>query len=347
MVLQTTVVGSYPKPLWLSNPYGILFGGWRLKAEVLREGQDDAAILAIHDQERAGIDVVSDGEQRRENFVFYFSKKLAGFDFERTVRRTLRGSKLEFDAPRIVGPVGRSQPLAVDDVRFLRAHTDQPIKMAIAGPMTMMDTSEDAHYGGDERALAMDLAAAINAELREWERAGCDVMQLDEPSFTRYPDRVRAWGIRAVNRCFEGIKGKTAIHICYGYPIGGSKVREHGYEELLPLLMESGVDQISLECAAPKLDPSILKLCPDKEVWFGLIDVGSHEVERPRDLADRIHRALQHLIPERLWLAPDCGLVLLDRSLARAKLQALVQGARLARAEIEGRGSSGLDQAES
>jgi 5-methyltetrahydropteroyltriglutamate--homocysteine methyltransferase len=336
-ILQTTVVGSYPKPLWLSNPYGILFGGWRLKAEVLREGQDDATIAAIHDQERSGIDVVSDGEQRRDNFVHYFTRRLSAFNFDRPAKRKLRGSSREFDAPRIVGPVGRSEPLALDDVRFLRAHTERPIKMAIAGPMTIIDTSLDEHYGGDEKALAMDLAATINAELRDWERAGCDIVQIDEPAFTRYPERVKSWGIAALDRCLDSITARTAIHVCYGYPVEGTKVREHGYEELLPCLLESRVEQVSLECAAPGLDPAVLALCPGKEILFGLVDIGSREVENPEAVAERVRRALKHIQPDRLWLAPDCGLVLLDRTLARAKLKALAEAALLARRELEGR----------
>jgi len=333
-MLETTVVGSYPKPLWLSNPFGAFFGGWRLEAKVLQEGQDDASMLAIHDQERAGIDVLSDGEQRRDNFVFYFTRKLGGFDFTRPARKALRGSDRQFEAPRITRAIERVNPLAVADVRFLRAHTGRRIKMAIPGPMTIVDTSADEHYGGDERALAFDLAVAINAELREWARAGCDVVQIDEPAFTRYPDRVRAWGIDALNRCFEGVGAKTAVHVCYGYPIDGPKVREHGYEVLLPWLVDSVVDQISLECAAPHLDPSVVKLCGDKDVLFGLIDIGSRRAEDPAALAARVREALRYTTPERLLLAPDCGLVLLDRSLARAKLRALSEAARLARREV-------------
>ncbi len=333
-ILPTTVVGSYPKPLWLSNPYGILFGGWRLRAEVLREGQDDAVALAIRDQERAGIDIVSDGEQRRDNFVFYFTRNLDGFDFAHPLKRRLRGSQREFEAPRIVGPVGRSRPLAADDVRFLRANTDRPIKMSIAGPMTIIDTSHDVHYR-DNRALAMDLAAAINAELQEWASLGCDVVQIDEPAFTRYPHFVRDWGAEALNRCVEGVGTKTGVHVCYGYPVDGSKMREHGYEEVLPYLTGSAVDQISLECAAPGLDASLLRLCQGKDVVFGVIDIGSTEVEKPDAVAGRISEALNFIPAERLLPAPDCGLVLLDRTLARAKLKALGEGARLARFRLE------------
>ncbi len=342
-MLKTTVVGSYPKPLWLSNPFGAFFGGWRLETKVLREGQDDATLLAIGDQERAGIDVISDGEQRRDNFVYYFTRRLKGFDFNRLARKRLRGSNREFDAPRIVGAIERSGPIAVDDVRFLRAATRRGIRMAAPGPMTIVDTSHDQHYGGDERALAMDLAAAINLELKDWERAGCDIVQVDEPAFTRYPERVRDWGIEALNRCFEGIGAKTTVHVCYGYPIDGPKVREHGYEVLLPFLNESRVDQISLECAAPRLDPSVVKLCGHKEVLFGLIDIGSRHAENPAELARRIRDALRYITPDRLWLAPDCGLVLLDRSLARAKLRALSEAARIARGEI-GLGAAAIEE---
>jgi 5-methyltetrahydropteroyltriglutamate--homocysteine methyltransferase len=342
-MLKTTVVGSYPKPLWLSNPFGAFFGGWRLETKVLREGQDDATLLAIGDQERAGIDVVSDGEQRRDNFVYYFTRRLKGFDFNRLARKRLRGNNREFDAPRIVDAIERSGPIAVDDVRFLRAATRRGIRMAVPGPMTIVDTSHDQHYGGDERALAMDLATAINLELKDWERAGCDIVQVDEPAFTRYPERVRDWGIEALNRCFDGIGAKTTVHVCYGYPIDGPKVREHGYEVLLPFLNESRVDQISLECAAPRLDPSVVKLCGHKEVLFGLIDIGSRHAENPAELARRIREALRYITPDRLWLAPDCGLVLLDRSLARAKLRALSEAARIARGEI-GLGATAIEE---
>jgi 5-methyltetrahydropteroyltriglutamate--homocysteine methyltransferase len=335
-ILQTAVVGSYPKPLWLSNPYGILFGGWRLKAEVLREGQDDATILAIRDQERCEIDVVSDGEQRRDNFIFYFTRKLAGFDFDNPTRRELGRTRREISVPRIVGPVAREQPLAVADVRFLRANTNRQIKAAIAGPMTIIDTSEDVHYHGDKHALAMDLAVAINAELREWVREGCDVVQIDEPAFTRYPAAVREWGIAALDRCLEGLDAKTVVHVCYGYPVDGTRVRQHGYEELLPHLAQSRVGQVSLECAAPMLDPNLLKLCEGKDVIFGVIDIGSHQVERPDDISRRILSALDYVSPERLLPGPDCGLILLDRTLARAKLAALAEGARIARAELTG-----------
>jgi 5-methyltetrahydropteroyltriglutamate--homocysteine methyltransferase len=335
-ILQTTVVGSYPKPLWLSNPYGILFGGWRLREEVLREGQDDATLLAMRDQEWPGIDVISDGEQRRDNFIFYFTRKLAGFDFDHPTRRELRGSRREISVPRIVGPVQRAQPLAVDDARFLRGNTHSRIKMAIPGPMTIMDTSEDVYYKGDRRALATDLAAAINAELREWVREGCEYVQIDEPAFTRYPTAVHEWGVWALDRCLDGIEAKTVVHVCYGYPVDGTRVREHGYEELLPHLAQSRVEVLSLECQAPTLDPSLLRLCQNKEVVFGVVDVGMHEVEDPQMMSRRILDAAEHLDPSRLWLGPDCGLLLLDRTLARAKLRALAEGVRLARVELTG-----------
>ncbi|HLH77844.1 MAG TPA: hypothetical protein VKV28_13660 [Candidatus Binataceae bacterium] len=332
--IRTTVVGSYPRPLWLSDPHGILFGGWHLRADILSEGQDDATVLAIRAQERLGLDLISDGEQRRDSFVFYFSRRLGGFDFEHPVARPLRGSRHQVAMPRIVGPVRREQPLAVDDVRFLRANTDLPIKAAIAGPMTLIDTSVDEYYRGDRQTLAMDLAAAINAELREWVAAGCDVVQIDEPAFTRYPAWVRQWGLAALARCLQGITARTAVHVCYGYPSDGTKVREHGYEELLPYLVDSGFDLLSLECAAPHLNPSLLKLCRDKEVIFGVIDIGSHQVEDPERIRHTVLQALDYIAADKLWLGPDCGLVLLDRSLAYAKLAAMAQGARLARQDL-------------
>jgi 5-methyltetrahydropteroyltriglutamate--homocysteine methyltransferase len=208
--------------------------------------------------------------------------------------------------------------------------------MAIPGPMTIIDTSHDEHYRGDLAALAFDLAEAINAELHDWVREGCDVVQIDEPAFTRYPERVRAFGLEALERCFRGLAVKRVVHVCHGYPIDGSKVRAHGYEELLPALVDSSVDAVSLECAAPRLDPAVVDLCGGKDVLFGVIDIGRHEIEDPAEIAARIREAAARIPVERLWVAPDCGLVLLDRSLARAKLAAMVEGTRRARADILG-----------
>jgi len=334
-ILPTTVIGSHPKPSWLIPPGYQDDETWSVPPEHLQDAQDDATILAIREMEEAGIDVISDGEQRRENYLTYFCRKLSGFDFQRTTKKSIRAGSFEWEVPRIVGPVRRRKPMALYDLQFLKRHTAKPVRMVIPGPMTMLDSAADEYYG-DEESLAMDLAAAVNEEIRAWCQEGIDVVQIDEPAFSRYPEKLNKWGWKALNRCLEGVTAKTCVHLCYSYPVAGwSKAWPHDYEEILAEVEQSKVDQLALEFQATPFPLSKLRYCGGKEVVLGVVHVGSDRVETPEEVADRLRQALQYISSEKLWVAPDCGLVLLPRELARRKLVNMVKGAGIVRREIE------------
>jgi 5-methyltetrahydropteroyltriglutamate--homocysteine methyltransferase len=338
-MLTTTIVGSLPKPSWLAAP-NVLWAPWRLPPETLVEGQRDAVLVALKEQEAAGIDIVTDGEQSRQHFVHGFLASLAGIDFSRRVTIGIRADRYKADVPVVVGPVMRTRPIHAEDVRFARAHTRRRLKFTLPGPMTIVDTLADEHYR-DRRALAFDFARVINEEARELAALGLDVLQLDEPAFNVYMDDVRTWGIEALHRAVDGVGCTTAVHICYGYGIQanidwkrtlGAEWRQ--YERTFPLLAASRIDQVSLECANSRVPVELLGLLAGKDVLVGAIDVATEAVETPADVAATIRKAMAFVPPERLFPCTNCGMVPLSRGVARAKLEALVAGAALVRREL-------------
>ena len=336
--LPTTIAGSLPKPSWLAEP-AKLWAPWRLEGEALAEGKRDAVRLVLRDQERAGIDIVTDGEQTRRHFVTTFIEQLDGVDFAN--RRTVRiRNRYDADVPVVTGAVSRRGPVFVDDARFLRSATDRRVKVTLPGPMTMVDTLYDAHYRSREK-LAWAFAEILNAEAREIAATGVDVIQFDEPAFNVFFDEVRDWGIAALMKAREGLKCRTAVHICYGYGIKanidwkntlGSEWRQ--YEQTFPLLAASAIGQVSLECANSHVPIDLIGLLGGKDVLVGAIDVATERVETPEDVAKVIRSALRFVPPERLHPCTNCGMVPLPRDLARAKLEALGAGASLVRAEL-------------
>ncbi len=337
--LLTSVVGSYPQPSWLIDrerlakrppPRALARELWRVAPEHLEEAQDDATLLAIRDMESAGIDVITDGEIRRESYSNRFANALSGIDLDNPGTFIGR-SGLANEAPRIVGPVRRVGPVEVRDVEFLRASTDRPVKITLPGPFTLAQQTQDEHYH-DERALAFDFAAAVNAEVKALFAAGADVVQLDEPYLQARPERARAYGVEVIERALEGVAGTTALHVCFGY---GQFVRDKpaGYA-FLEELNETSIDQLSIEAAQPGLDPSLLCAIPEKTVVFGVVSTGEEAVETSELVAERIGRALEHIDPERLVPAPDCGMKYLPRRVAFAKLRALVEGTEIVRARL-------------
>ncbi|HWL06164.1 MAG TPA: 5-methyltetrahydropteroyltriglutamate--homocysteine methyltransferase [Xanthobacteraceae bacterium] len=341
MLFPTMLVGSYPQPDWLIDRARLAEKApprirrtdlWRIGPEYLEEAQDDATLLAIRDQERAGLDIITDGEIRRESYSNRFATALEGVDIETPGIVPSRSGKPDM-VPRIVGKIRRKHAVEVRDLKFLRAHTDRKIKITIPGPFTMAQQAKDEFYN-DEAAAAMDYAAAVNEEVRELFAAGADIVQLDEPYMQARPDKARDFGIAAVNRALEGVTGTTAIHLCFGYAyIVKSKPDEYAF---LTELENSKVDQISIETAEPQFDLAVLEKMPSKQIVLGVIDLSKMEIETPQVVADRIRRALPHVAKERIVVAPDCGLKFLPRDIAYAKMKAMVEGARIAREEAGG-----------
>ena len=339
-MLETTITGSLPKPAWLAKPEA-LWAPWRIAdPEGLAEAKRDAVRLALAEQEEAGIDIVTDGEQSRQHFVHGFLEAIDGIDFARKQRIGIRAERYRADCPTVIGEVRRSRPVHVDDVRFARAHTARPLKFTLPGPMTIVDTLADEHYR-DRPALAMAFAAILNDEARALEAAGADVVQFDEPAFNVYLDAVASWGIEALDRATEGLACKTAVHICYGYGIEANIRWKQGlgeewrqYEATFPVLAASRIDQVSLELANARLPASVIALLGDKEVLVGAIDVATTEVETPEQVAAVIRRALDHASPDRVFPCTNCGMVPLPRAVAAAKLRALVAGTALVRNEL-------------
>ncbi len=340
-MLDTTIAGSLPKPSWLARPE-MLWAPWLLPPEGLAEGQRDAVRLALRDQEEAGIQVVTDGEQSRQHFVHGFLEKIEGIDPRRRVTMGIRADRYQAQVPVVTGPIRRPGPIHGADVRFARAHTTRRLKFTIPGPMTIVDTLADEHYRDRER-LAMEFARIINEEARDLAGAGLDVLQLDEPAFNvdAYFDDVKAWGIAALERASEGLGIRTAVHICYGYGIKanvewkqtlGAEWRQ--YERTFPLLARSRIDQVSVECAGSRVPMPLLGLLEGKDVLVGAIDVATTAVETPEQVAATIRAALSFVPPERLYPCTNCGMAPLPREVARAKLRALGTGAALVRAEL-------------
>jgi 5-methyltetrahydropteroyltriglutamate--homocysteine methyltransferase len=341
-VLPTTLAGSLPKPSWLADPAIQLFAPWVVPPERLREAQDDAVRLAIADQEAAGIDIVTDGEQRRRHYIWGFLEGLTGTDTARTAKKRTRGDRFDTlqDVARVVGELTRPAPIMVDALRFARGLTSREIKVALPGPMTIVDSTFDEYYRQDEKTMAMRWAAILNAEARDLAAAGADVIQFDEPCFNIYLDQVAAWGVEALERAVAGVSCRTAVHICYSYGIPrvlawkSRNTEWRQYEVTLPLLARSSIGQISVECAASKVDVSVLAAAAGKDVLLGVIDVGTETVEAPEMVAGRIRAALPYVPPTRLYPCTDCGLVPRSRAAAAGKLRALTAGAALVRAEL-------------
>jgi 5-methyltetrahydropteroyltriglutamate--homocysteine methyltransferase len=337
-ILRTTIAGSLPKPAWLAEAEA-LWAPWKLEGDALAEGQRDAVRLALFDQEHAGIDIVTDGEQTRRHFVTTFIEGLDGVDFEH--RRTVRiRNRYDASVPVVVGAVARRHPIFVDDAAFLRRQTTHAVKYTLPGPMTMVDTLHDAHYGSREK-LAWAFAEILNDEARAIAEAGVDVIQFDEPAFNVYFDEVRDFGIAALERAAAGLACKTAVHICYGYGIKanidwkqslGGEWRQ--YEQTFPLLAASRIDQVSLECAHSRVPIDLLALLSGKDVLVGAIDVATERVESPEDVAEVLRAALRFVPAERLYPCTNCGMVPLARDVARDKLRALGAGAALVRREL-------------
>ncbi len=338
-MLPTTIAGSLPKPAWLAEPEK-LWAPWRLSGEDLEQAKRDAALVVLKEQECAGIDIVSNGEQFRQHFVHGFLQGIEGVDFTKRKRIGIRDNRYEAECPTVVGPIVRPKPVHTEEVRFTRAHTSRRLKFTIPGPMTIVDTLVDDYYR-DRPRLAMEFARVINEEARELEALGVDVIQLDEPAFNVYLDEVADWGLEAVHRAIEGLRCKTAVHICYGYGIKenldwkrtlGGEWRQ--YERTFPLLAQSRIDQISLECAGSRVPLPVLALLKGKDVMVGVIDVADTAVETPEDVAHTIREAMRYVPVERIVPCTNCGMVPLPRAVARGKLQALGAGAALMRKEL-------------
>jgi 5-methyltetrahydropteroyltriglutamate--homocysteine methyltransferase len=338
-LLLTAVVGSYPQPEWLIDrdrlgdrlpPRVRARELWRVPEPWLEEAQDDATRLAVSDMERAGVDIVTDGEMRRESYSNRFATALDGVDLD-VPGVALDRTGHENPVPRVVGPIRRTRAVEVRDVSLLRSLTDRRIKITVPGPFTMAQQAQDDFYGS-ERDLALAYAEAVNAELHDLKAAGADVVQIDEPYLQARPDGAREYALEAIDRALAGIEGDTVLHTCFGYahivhdrPSGYPFLRE---------LNECAATQLSLEAAQPGLDPEVLREVPDKVVVLGVLDLGSPDAETPEVVAERLRRALEVVPPERLVAAPDCGMKYLSRELALAKLRALVDGAEIVRAEL-------------
>ena len=345
-MLQTMIVGSLPRPTWLVPP-NAMYVSWKLQDDTLREGQDDAVLLALADQEAAGLNIMTDGEQRRRHYIWGFVEGLTGLDFSRLVEIETRGNRygIKVRAARVVEQLRRPRSVLVEALRFMKQHTTKPVKVTLPGPMTIADTVADEYYG-ERRKLAAELARLVNEEACELADNGCDIVQFDEPCFNIYLDAVEEWGIQALEQCAQGVRAKTAVHICYGYGIPAvvewkSRNTDWGhYARTLPLLRTSAIDMISVECAASGVDPAVLAEAKGKDLMVGVIDVGTEEVETRETVAARIRTALQYVAPEHLYPCTDCGMIPRSRAAARGKMQALADSAWLVRAELQ-QGHSG------
>ena len=335
-MFETTTAGSLPKPAWLAET-NKLWPAWRVQGEDLARAKRDATLLWLKEQEDAGIDIVSDGEQSRQHFVHGFLEFVEGIDFEHKVKMGIRNNRYDAMVPMVTGPLRLKGRVHQAEARLARAHTKKKLKITMPGPMTIVDTIADRHYG-DKVKLAMAFAELLNQEARALEKDGVDVIQFDEPAFNVYMDDVKKWGIAALDRAIRGLRCKTCVHICYGYGIKanldwkgtlGSEWRQ--YEEIFPALAKSKVDQVSLECIHSKVPVSLLALLKGKEVLLGVIDVASDKVETPAEVAATIGKALKFVPKSKLFPCTNCGMAPMDREIAIAKLKALAAGAALAR----------------
>ena len=340
-LLPTTLVGSYAQPDWLIDrkklagrfpPRVRARELWRVAPEWLEQAQDDATLLAIREQERAGLDIITDGEIRRESYSNRFATALEGVDIDNP-GTALDRSGHPNPVPRVVGKVRRRHPVEVSDVQFLRANTNRMIKVTVPGPYTMSQQAQNDFYK-DEEEMAMDYAAAVNEEIKDLFKAGADIVQIDEPYMQARPEKARRFGLKSLNRALDGVTGTTAIHLCFGYAaIIHERPPEYAF---LAELAETAVKQISIETAQSSLDCSVLKKLPGKTIIVGTLDLSTPEVETPEIVAARIRRALSHITADRVVVAPDCGLKYLPRESAFGKMKAMVDGARIVRSELQG-----------
>ena len=337
-LLPTSIVGSLPKPAWLAPPEK-LWSPWKLEGDQLLEGKQDALRISLQDQQLAGVDIISDGEQTRQHFVTTFIEHLTGVDFENRKVVKIR-DRYDASVPMVVGEVARQKAVFVEDAKFLRKLTDKPIKWALPGPMTMVDTLYDAHYNSREK-LAWEFAKVLNEEARELQEAGIDIIQFDEPAFNVFFDEVNDWGMAALERAIEGLHCETAIHVCYGYGIKanndwkktlGSEWRQ--YEEIFPKIQASNIDIVSLECHNSNVPLNLIELVRGKKVMVGAIDVASNTIETPEEVADTLRKTLAFVDIENLYPSTNCGMAPLSRNVARGKLGALSAGAEIIRREL-------------
>ena len=337
-LLPTVTAGSLPKPSWLAEPE-TLWSPWKLQDEDLIVGKQDALRLTLQEQQQAGIDIVSDGEQTRQHFVTTFIEHLNGVDFK--TRKTVKiRNRYDAEVPSVVGPVSRTKSVFADDAKFLRQQTKKPIKWALPGPMTMIDTLYDDYYQSREK-LAWEFAKILNQEAKELEAAGVDIIQFDEPAFNVFFDDVNNWGITCLERAIEGLQCETAVHICYGYGIKantdwkqtlGSQWRQ--YEEIFPQLQKSNIDIISLECHNSRVPIELLELIRGKKVMIGAIDVATNDIETPEEVADTLRKALKFVDADKLYPCTNCGMAPLPRDIASAKLNSLTTGSEIIRQEL-------------
>ncbi len=334
-----TIVGSYPQPDWLIDreklskrfpPRTRARELWRIDDEYLQQAQDDATRLAIQDQERAGLDIVSDGEIRRESYSNHFATALDGIDLDNPGETLDRSGEPVF-VPRIVGPIRRRRAVGVDDLKFLRANTDRAVKFTVPGPFTMSQQAQNDYYASDREA-ALDYAAAVNEEINDLFEAGANFVQMDEPYMQARPEKAREYGVEALNRALDGVSGKTCVHICFGYA-ALIHDRPEGYS-FLPELSEAHCHQVSIETGQSGLDCAVLDSLPDKQILLGVLDLSTNEVETVEVIKERVRRALNFVNEERILLAPDCGMKYLSRQAAFGKLQAMAQAAQQLREEI-------------
>lgn len=337
-LLPTSIVGSLPKPAWLAAPEK-LWSPWKLEGEQLLEGKQDALRISLQEQLSAGVDIISDGEQTRQHFVTTFIEHLSGVDFENRKIVKIR-DRYDASVPMVVGEVTRQKAVFVEDAQFLRSQTNKPIKWALPGPMTMVDTLYDAHYKSREK-LAWEFAKVLNEEAKELQEAGVDIIQFDEPAFNVFFDEVNDWGMAALERAIEGLRCETAIHVCYGYGIKanndwkktlGSEWRQ--YEEIFPKIQKSNIDIVSLECHHSKVPLNLIELVRGKKVMVGAIDVASDTIETPEEVADTLRKTIEFVDVKDLYPSTNCGMAPLSRNVARGKLSALSAGAEIIRREF-------------
>ena len=335
-MFETTIAGSLPKPGWLAET-GKLWPAWRAQGTELERAKRDATLLWLKEQEDAGLDIVTDGEQSRQHFVHGFLEYVEGIDFEHKVKMGIRNNRYDAMVPQVVGRLRLKGRVHQAEAKILRAHSQRKIKITMPGPMTIADTVADRHYG-DRAKLAMAFAELLNQEARALEKDGVDVIQIDEPAFNVYMDDVKRWGIDTLHRTIQGLKCTTCVHICYGYGIQanldwkktlGESWRQ--YEEIFPALAKSKVDQVSLECIHSKVPVELLRLLKGKDVLLGVIDVASDKVETAQEVSNVIKNALKYVPARHLFPCTNCGMAPMDREIAVAKLKALVAGAALAR----------------
>ena len=338
-LLPTSTVGSLPKPAWLAPPEK-LWSPWKLENEQLLEGKQDALRVSLQEQHLAGVDIISDGEQTRQHFVTTFIEQLNGVDFKN--RKTVKiRDRYDASVPVVVDEVVRKKAVFVEDAKFLRKQTNKPIKWALPGPMTMVDTLYDDHYHSREK-LAWEFAKALNEEAKELQDAGVDIIQFDEPAFNVFFEEVNDWGMATLERAIEGLNCETAVHICYGYGIKanndwkktlGSEWRQ--YEEILPKIQNSNIDLVSLECHGSRVPFNLIELVRGKKIMVGAIDVSTNTIETPKEVANTLRKALEFVDIENLYPCTNCGMAPLSRNVAREKLSALSAGAEIIRKELK------------